>query len=92
MCTDYGHPMKAYIEEIWKFGPMWQTKYALNSQLQANDDEVENWRLSSFLLAVHMFYVVNNHLNNLYVLSNKAVGPGEKSKINKCRAYVYLGG
>ena len=32
-------------------------KYALNSQLQAlqnltNDDEVENWRLSSFLLAV----------------------------------------
>ena len=29
-----------------------------------------------------MFYVVNNHLNNLYVLSNKAVGPGKKSKIN----------
>jgi hypothetical protein len=28
-----------------------------------------------------MFYVVNNHLNNLYVLSNKAVGPGKKSKI-----------
>ena len=32
-------------------------KYALNLQLQAlqilkNDDEVENWRLSSFLLAV----------------------------------------
>ena len=27
--TDYGHPMKAYIKEIWKFGPMWQTKYAL---------------------------------------------------------------
>ena len=32
-------------------------KYALNSQLQAlqiltNDDEVENWSLSSFLLAV----------------------------------------
>ena len=26
--TDYGHPMKAYIKEIWKFGPMWQTKYA----------------------------------------------------------------
>ena len=25
-----------------------------------------------------MFYVVNNHLNNLYVLSNKAVGPGKK--------------
>jgi hypothetical protein len=20
--------MKAYIKEIWKFGPMWQTKYA----------------------------------------------------------------
>ena len=29
-----------------------------------------------------MFYVVNNHLNNLYVLSNKAVGPGKKFKIN----------
>ena len=33
-------------------------KYALNSQLQAlqiftNDDEVENLRLSSFLLAIH---------------------------------------
>jgi hypothetical protein len=26
---DYGHPMKAKIKEIWKFGPMWQTKYAL---------------------------------------------------------------
>ena len=25
---DYGHPMKAKIKEIWKFGPMWQTKYA----------------------------------------------------------------
>ena len=25
-----------------------------------------------------MFYVVNNHLNNLYVLSNKAIGPGKK--------------
>ena len=37
-------------------------------------------------------YVVNNHLNNLYVLSNKAVGPGKKSKVNKCRAYVYSGG
>ena len=30
-----------------------------------------------------MSYVVNNHLNNLYVLSNKAVGPGKKSKIKK---------
>jgi len=39
-----------------------------------------------------MSYVVNNHLNNLYVLSNKAVGPGKKSKINKRRAYVYFGG
>ena len=28
-CTmDYGHPMKAYIKEIWKFGRIWQTKYA----------------------------------------------------------------
>ena len=26
--TDYGHPMKAQIKEIWNFGPMWQTKYA----------------------------------------------------------------
>ena len=26
--TDYGHPMKAQIKEIWKFGPIWQTKYA----------------------------------------------------------------
>ena len=39
-----------------------------------------------------MFYVVNNHLNDLYVLSNKAVGPEKKSKINKRRAYVYSGG
>ena len=29
-----------------------------------------------------MSYVVNNHLNNLYVLSNKGLGPGKKSKIN----------
>ena len=28
-----------------------------------------------------MFYVVNNHLNNLYVLSNKAVGPGKNQKL-----------
>ena len=28
-----------------------------------------------------MFYVVNNHLNNLYVLSNKAVGPGKNPKL-----------
>ena len=35
-----------------------------------------------------MYYVVNNRLNNLYVLSNKAKG---KSKINKRRAYVYSG-
>ena len=27
--TDYGHPINAKIKEIWKFGPMWQTKYAL---------------------------------------------------------------
>ena len=32
-----------------------------------------------------MFYVVNNHLNNHYVLSNNAVGPGKKSRINKRR-------
>ena len=38
-----------------------------------------------------MSYVVNNHLNNLYVLSNKAIGPGKKSKINKRGAYVYSG-
>ena len=37
-----------------------------------------------------MFYVVNNPLNDLYVLSNKAIGPGKKSKINKRWAYVYL--
>ena len=29
-----------------------------------------------------MSYVVNNHLNDLYVLSNKAVGPGKKKLIN----------
>ena len=28
-----------------------------------------------------MFYVVNNHLNKLYVLSNKAVGPGKNPKL-----------
>ena len=26
--TDYGHPMKAQIKDIWKIAPMWQTKYA----------------------------------------------------------------
>ena len=26
--TDYGHPMKVQIKEIWNCGPMWQTKYA----------------------------------------------------------------
>ena len=41
---------------------------------------------------MHMFYVVNNHLNNFYVLFNKDVGPGKKSKIDKHRAYVYSGG
>ena len=28
-----------------------------------------------------MFYLVNNHLNNLYVLSNKAVGLGKNPKL-----------
>ena len=28
-----------------------------------------------------MSYVVNNHLNNLYVLSNKAIGPGKNPKL-----------
>ena len=36
-----------------------------------------------------MFYVVNNHLNNLYVLSNKAVGPGKNPKlINVGRTFI----
>ena len=30
-----------------------------------------------------MSYVVNNHLNYLYVLSNKAVGPGINQKLIK---------
>ena len=38
-----------------------------------------------------MFYVVNKHLNDLYVVPNKAVGLGKRSKINKRRAYVYSG-
>ena len=38
-----------------------------------------------------MSYVVDNHIDNLYVLSNKAVGSGKKSKIKKCRAYVHSG-
>ena len=28
-----------------------------------------------------MFYVINNHLNTLYVLSNKAIGPGKNQKL-----------
>ena len=28
-----------------------------------------------------MFYVINNQLDNLYELSNKAVGPGKKYKL-----------
>ena len=28
-----------------------------------------------------MSYVVNNHLNNLYVVSNKAVGPEKNAKL-----------
>ena len=39
-----------------------------------------------------MSYVVNNHLDDLHVLSNKAVGPGKNPRINKRRAYVYSGG
>ena len=35
--------------------------------------------------------VVNNHLNDLYVLSNKALGPEKEFKINKHRAYIYTG-
>ena len=37
-------------------------------------------------------HVLNNHLNNLYVLSNKAVGPGKNPKLKKRRAYFYSGG
>ena len=32
-----------------------------------------------------MSYVVNNHLNNLYVLSNKAVEPGKNPKLINVR-------
>ena len=28
-----------------------------------------------------MFFVVNNHLKDLYVLSNKTVGPGKNTKL-----------
>ena len=28
-----------------------------------------------------MSYVVNNNLNNLYVVSNKAVGPGKNARL-----------
>ena len=28
-----------------------------------------------------MFYVLSNHINNLFVLSNKAVGPGKNPKL-----------
>ena len=36
-----------------------------------------------------MFYVVNNHINNLYVLSNKAVGPEKNPKlINLGHTYI----
>ena len=28
LITNYGHPVKVQIKEIWNFGPMWQTKYA----------------------------------------------------------------
>ena len=28
-----------------------------------------------------MFYVINNQLDNLYELSNKAVGPGKNPKL-----------
>jgi hypothetical protein len=49
-------------------------KYALNSQLQAlqiltNDDEVENWSLSSFLLAV-LLVLVNQPLDWEYNFEN----------------------
>ena len=36
---------------------------------------------------IHMSYVVNNHLNDLCVLSNKAVGPGINPKLIQRRAY-----
>ena len=48
-------------------------KYALNSQLQAlqiltNEDEVENWSLSSFLLAVCPIVIVTfENLNGKYL-------------------------
>ena len=29
------------------------------------------------------YYLLNNHLNNLYVLSNKTVGPGKNPKLMK---------
>ena len=30
---------------------------------------------------INMSYVVNNHLNDIYVLSNKAVGPVKNPKL-----------
>ena len=39
--TDYGHPMKA--SEIWKFWPIWQTKYA--SAVQLNKYETDLYLL-----------------------------------------------
>ena len=55
-------------------------KYALNSQLQAlqiltNDDEVENWRLSSFFLTAFGPPHLNFVPNNLKPFSLPANGP-----------------
>ena len=44
--TYYGHPMKGYIKDILKIGPMWQTKYA--SAVPKNLGVGENFWLFPF--------------------------------------------
>ena len=55
ICDLFSRPVFRSKSKLYKAQKV--QKYALNSKLQAlqilkNDDEVENWSLSSFLLAV----------------------------------------
>ena len=74
-------------------------KYALKSQLQAlqiltNDDEVENWCLSSFLLAVCKIFYEGLFLSKYHLLEKlhkaTAVFLGHKSKYNLCVVRIDL--
>ena len=57
-------------------------------QILTNYDEVENWRLSSFLLAVHS--IIKLETLQLWTLYKNIIGGGDSININMCGTLEFM--